>query len=70
MPRRSIPTPRDQISRPAVRRISGFGEDACAKESLRQHTQLPLGWMIDLAVAGPTFVSRPVADAADVIQSG
>ena len=55
----------------AVRRISGFGEDACgAKESLRQHTQLPLDWMIDLAAAGPTFVSRPVADAADVIQSG
>jgi len=26
--------------------------------------------MIDLAAAGPTFVSRPVADAADVIQSG
>jgi hypothetical protein len=37
---------------------------------LRQHTQLPLDWMIDLAAAGPTFVSRPVADAADVIQSG
>jgi hypothetical protein len=34
------------------------------------HTQLPLGWMNDLAAAGPIFVSRPVTDAADVIQSG